>query len=157
MGIRRTTAYTYADFACFGGHRRHFLPPHSHFQPEIADDNISCWGIVLNFFAFFAPQAQHNRAQRSQPAQAAKQVRVDQSATTQASRQSWREPSCHRAFTQLAVFSKRTKKSKSVRTTKLYNRSRSSLAGVMLPVHCSFSPSFVFRPCMRRPGCFRGS
>ena len=37
---------------------------------------------------------------------AAKQGRADQNATTQASRQSWREPACR-----LAVFSKRTEKS----------------------------------------------
>ena len=23
-----------------------------------------------------------------------------------------------------------------------------------MPVHCCVSPSFLFRPCMRRPGCF---
>ena len=45
-----------------------------------------------------APQAQHSTTQRSQPAQqAAKQVRADQSATTQASRRSWLAPACHRA------------------------------------------------------------
>ena len=66
----------------------------------------------------------HSTAQRSQPAQAAKQVRSDQSATTQASRQSWLEQACRRAFIQLAVFSEQTKKSKSARPT----------AGVMLPV-----------------------
>ena len=46
---------------------------------------------------------------------AAKHVRTDQSTTTQASRQSWREPACRRAFMiRLAVFSKRAKKSISV-------------------------------------------
>ena len=41
----------------------------------------------------------HSIAQRSQPAQAAKQVRADQSAQRkQASRQSWLEPACRRAF-----------------------------------------------------------
>ena len=63
------------------------------------------------------PQAQHNTAQRSQPAQAAKQVRADQSATKQASRLSRLEPTCRRAFVRPVVFSKRTKKSKSPRPT----------------------------------------
>ena len=49
--------------------------------------------------------------------QAAKQVRADQSATTQASRRRLRRPECRRAFVQLAVFSKRTEKSKSARST----------------------------------------
>ena len=66
------------------------------------------------------PQAQHSTAQRSQPAQqAAKQVQADQSATTQASRRSWLAPAYRRAYTQLAVFSKRTKKSKSARPAKI--------------------------------------
>ena len=46
--------------------------------------------------------------QGSQPAQAAKQVRADQSATTQASGQSWLEPARRRAFIQLVVLSERT-------------------------------------------------
>ena len=48
---------------------------------------------------------------------AAKQVRAGQIATTQASRQNWREPACRRAFIQLVVLSKRTKKSKRARPT----------------------------------------
>ena len=67
-------------------------------------------GNFLNLFAFFAPQAQHGTAQCSQPAQAAKQLRTGQSATMQASRQSWLEPAC-REFMQLDVFPKRIKKS----------------------------------------------
>ena len=64
------------------------------------------------------------------PHKAAKQVRADQSATTQASRQSWRDPAhACRACIQHAEFSKRTKKSKSARSTKIYNYSHS--AGVM--------------------------
>ena len=35
-----------------------------------------------------------------------------------------REPACRRAVLQLAVFSKRTKKSKYVRPTKIYNHSQ---------------------------------
>ena len=73
-----------------------------------------------------APQAQHSTTQhncstapRSQHGQQpAKQVRADQSATTQASRRSWLAPACRRAYIPLAVFSKRTKKSKSARPTK---------------------------------------
>ena len=54
-----------------------------------------------------APQAQHSTAQRSQPAQqAAKQVRSDQSATTQASRRSWLAPACRRAYVYTARCSK---------------------------------------------------
>ena len=54
------------------------------------------------------PQAQHSTAQ-SALHKAANEARADQSAKTQASRQSWREPSCSRAFMELAAFSKRTK------------------------------------------------
>ena len=63
---------------------------------------------------------------------AAEQVRADQSATTQAGRRSWRgesrEPACRRPFVQVAVFSKRTKKSKSARPTKIYKHSQSSFS-----------------------------
>ena len=52
-------------------------------------------------------------------------------ATTQASRHSWLQPACRRTLMQLAVLSRRTKKSKSARPTKNYNNSQSSLAGVM--------------------------
>ena len=84
--------------------------------------------------------AQQSTAQHSaKPAQAAKHVRADQSATTQTSRQSWLEPACRRAFImqQLVVFYTsavvETKKSKSAGSTrkKIYNNSRSSLAGMM--------------------------
>ena len=78
-----------------------------------------------------ASKAKRSTAQRSQPAQAAKQVRADQSATTQASRQGWLQPACRRAFRQLAVFSKRTKKSGSARPTQMSNHSQRSLADVM--------------------------
>ena len=49
------------------------------------------------------------------------------------------------AFIRLAVFSKRTKRSKSIRPTKNYNHSQRSLADVTLSAHCSFSPSFIMR------------
>ena len=51
------------DLACFGGYRPYILPPLSPSQPAIADENMACWGTFLNFFAFFAPQAQHSTAQ----------------------------------------------------------------------------------------------
>ena len=62
------------------------------------------------------PQTKHRKAQ-SALHKAAKQVRAGQSATAQASRQSWWELACRRAFMQPAAFSKRTKKSKSSRQT----------------------------------------
>ena len=99
---------------------------------------------MLLGFTCSASTGQHSTAQRSPPAQAAEQVRADQSATTQASIQSWLEAACRRAFIQLVVFSKRTKKSKSARPTRMYNHSQSSLAGVMLPVHCSSLRPFYF-------------
>ena len=58
------------------------------------------------------PQTHQSKAQ-SALHKAATQVCADQNATTQASRQSWRTRACGRVFTQLAAFSKRTKKSKS--------------------------------------------
>ena len=74
---------------------------------------------------YYLPCRKHSKAQRSQPSQAAKQARADQSATMQASRQSWLESACRRVFIQLAVFSKQTKKSKSPPgPTKMYNHSQ---------------------------------
>ena len=112
--------------------------------------------------------AQHSTAQLALH-KAANQVRADESATTQqASRQSWREPACRRAFIRLAMFSNRTKESKSARPTKSYNQSQNSVAGVMIGglssisivgklQRCSFSPSFLFRTCVQRPGCYPGA
>ena len=100
-----------------------------------------------------ASQAQHSTAHRSQPAQqAAKQVRADHSAATQACRRSWLAPACRRAYIQIAVSSKRTNKSTYARPTKAWwcDARRVCLYTVL------FSPSFLFRPCMRRPGCFGG-
>ena len=54
---------------------------------------------------YTASTAQHSAAQ-SALHKAANQARADQSATMQASRQSWREPAYRRAFIQLAAFSK---------------------------------------------------
>ena len=116
------------------------------------------------------PQAHLSSAQ-SALHKAAKQVFADQSTTTQAGRQSWREPPCRRAFTQLAEFSKRTEKSFFSRPTKVYNSSRSSLAGVMcegfafISNSIRYSTALSLRPfsmyfvhtCMRRPGCFLGA
>ena len=95
-----------------------------------------------------ASTSQLSRAQSSLH-KAETQARTDQSATTQASRQSWRKPACRRAFIQFAVFSKRTKKSKIARPTKIYNL-QSNLAGATREIFdcistldCSFSPSFL--------------
>ena len=44
---------TYSRSRLLRGHARDILPPLSPSQPEIADDNITCWGTVLSFFAFF--------------------------------------------------------------------------------------------------------
>ena len=98
-------------------------------------------------------KTQHSEA-RSALHKAANKVRADQSATTQASRQSWRELACRRAFIiQLAAFSKRRKISKYVRQ-KNATTHKVAEAGVMREglafiynvnkiKHCSFSPSFV--------------
>ena len=84
---------------------------------------------------------EYSSTAQASTAPAAKPVRADQSVTTQASRQSWREQVSRRAFIQLAVLSKRTKKSKSARSTKnIYNHSRSSLAGVMREGKCLYFP-----------------
>ena len=119
----------------------------------------------MNFFAFFAPQAQHSTAQHS----AAQSTRTSSKASTRrserdnaASRQSRLEPARHRAFIQLAVFSKRTsKKSKSPRPTNIYtsmqNHSQStSLCWCDVACTLLFLSVLSIRPCMRRPRCFRG-
>ena len=116
-----------------------------------------------------ASTAQHSTARSTRTS--SKQVCADQTATTQAKQtelararmsssiftagcvlkpkksKSALKPAFRRAFVQLVrVFSKRTKKSK------LYKRSQSILAGVMCEEFaCTFSPSFLFRPCMLRP------
>ena len=46
--------HAHLDLAYFGGHARHILPIPSPSQPVIADEEITCWGTLLNFFAFFA-------------------------------------------------------------------------------------------------------
>ena len=45
---------TFLNLAYFGGHARHILPTLSPSQPVITDEEIICWGTLLNFFAFFA-------------------------------------------------------------------------------------------------------
>ena len=52
---------TCIDLAHFGGHARYILPPLRPFV--VADENIISGGTFLNFFAFFAPQAQPSTAQ----------------------------------------------------------------------------------------------
>ena len=73
------------DFASFGGHPRNILPPLSHAQRVVPDENIFFWGVFLNFliplcflyalFFFFSlfpllwsttvTQAAHSPTQRS--------------------------------------------------------------------------------------------
>ena len=104
--------------------------------------------VVLDNLPPGIPQAQQKQQHSAIcPAQSSLgQVRADQSATTQASRQNWRDPLCRRAFIQIAVFSKRTKKSKSARPTKKYVPGTRVLNYDFLSV---FPTSY-----MRRPGCF---
>ena len=122
-------------------------------------------------FSNTASTAQHSAiSPQISPHKASKQVRADPSATTQASRQSCREPAhVVHAFIQHAGFSKRTKKLKSVPPTKNYNFSLSAVVThegfICLSFdlnkiqHCSFSPSFFYvcRTCMRRPSCYPGA
>ena len=101
--------------------------------------------------------AQHSTAQPIQPAQAAKQVCTDQIATTQASRQLVRASMSSRiSFT--AMCSQTNEEIeigpayKNIQPfTKLKQLSWYGVACTLL-----FCPSFLFRPCMRRPSCFRG-
>ena len=74
-----------------------------------------------------------------------------QSATTQASRPSWLAAACCRAYIQLDVL----KTNKEIELCSAIKKLLVCCAKG-LPVHCSFSPSFLFRPCVRRPGCFGG-
>ena len=130
-----------------------FLPPLSLYLPTIILRSIFCWGTFLNFLAFFAPQAQYSTAQPMQPAQqSAKQVRADQSAITQATRQSLLEPACRRVFIHLAVFSKRTEKF-GPKNLQPFTKQLS-----WCDVACTLLSSlpFLLRPCMQRPGYFRG-
>ena len=119
-------------------------------------------------------QAQHSTAQsaRTKPPSKYVPMRLRQARTqTELARAS----KCRRAFIQHDEFSKPTKKSKSAYPTKTRNYSH-SVTGVMgeglalsfdLDLnkiqHCWFSPPFlagtwyVFRACMRRPGCYPGA
>ena len=71
---------------------------------------------------YTASTAQHSTARHSAISRhkAANSVRAHQSAATQASRESWREPRARMLsrYLQLAAFSKRTRKSTSARPTK---------------------------------------
>ena len=69
---------------------------------------------------------QHSTAQSAPLHKAAQQERADQSAATQASRLEVRQPACRRAFIQLAMLSKRTKKSNTARPTKIYTTAHQS-------------------------------
>ena len=97
--------------------------------------------------------AQHSKVQSTRTSSKSS-IRADQSAITQASRRSCFEPACRRVFIQLAVFPKRTKKSKSARPTKMHNQSQSGLDGVMLPA-LLFLSVILYRSCFMRPGLFR--
>ena len=73
------------------------------------------WGFTLEPARMYdhvvierLPQTRHTKAP-SALHKATKQVRADQSATTQARRQSWQELMYRRAFMQLAAFLKRTR------------------------------------------------
>ena len=99
------------------------------------------------------PQTHQSKAQ-SALHKSATQLCADQSATTQASRQSWRTRACRRAFTQLAAFSKRTKKSKSAWQKYTTTHNAAAQAGVtgknspLFPISRKykttfFSPSFL--------------
>ena len=104
------------------------------------------------------PQTQRSKAQ-SALHKAAKQVRADQSAITQASRQSWQELACRRALILLAAFSKRTKKSNlpgKNHTTTHKAAADSPLFPISIKCNTVFSLRhfYAFRTCMRRPGCF---
>ena len=114
------------------------------------------------------PQTHQSKAQ-SALHKSATQVCADQSATTQASRQSWRTRACRRAFTQLAAFSKRTKKSKSAWQKYTTTHNAAAQAGVtgknspLFPISRKYNTTlslrhfYVFLTCMRRPGCFHGA
>ena len=101
------------------------------------------------------PQSQHSSAQRSQPArQAAKQVRADQSATTQASRRSWLALACRRAYSSLCS------QNEEIEICSVYKKY--CWCGVMregfvrYTARKTFFPPFLFRPYMLRPVCFGG-
>ena len=120
-------------------------------KPVVSDEKKSCGGTFLIFFAFCCPQAQHSAAQRSQSPHkqqskyAPIRARQRKQALTElaGARMSW-------SFCIARCVLKTNGE------TAIFPAYQSSLAGVMLPGHCSFSPSFLFRPCMRRPGCLRG-
>ena len=83
--------------------------------------------LFTNFFFVFVGLFEYIRecCHRASTANTAQQGATDQSTTTQANRQSWREAAYRRAFIQLAAFSE-AKKSKSSQQNYFYNRSQSS-------------------------------
>ena len=100
-----------------------------------------------------ASTVQHSTAQ-SALHEAATPVRADQSVTTQASRQSWREPACRPAFTQPRGVLKTNQEIEIARPTKIYvyKHSHSSLAGVRCAKDLSFiSISTRYYTCSFRP------
>ena len=121
------------------------------------------WGNLPECLRFLrsASAAQLSTAQSTRTSSKASTRRSERdNVSKQASRQRWLEPACRRAFVQLAVFSKRTKKSKYARPTKTYNHcnhSQSRLAGVTSPVHCtllytalSLHPFYFVHACVVR-------
>ena len=117
-------------------------------------------GSLPEFLCFLSPAttAQHSTAQHGaaqhiiQPAQAAKQVRADQSATTPANRQSWLEVLARTTlwssiyYTARCVFKTkwRNKKSLPVRPAEIdkpFIHKEASLVGAILPVHSWYTVS----------------
>ena len=129
-----------------GRHARHILPPLRPCQPVNAGENVICWETFMKLFAFPITQQQHCTA----PSIC---TRI-QASTRRPERDKARK---HTEFVRASSTSSNSYTARCVLKTKQEIKSaRLTTAGVMLPEHCSFSPSFLFRPCMRRPGCFRG-
>ena len=94
------------------------------------------------------PQTQHSKAQLALP-KSAKQVRAGQSATTQASSQSWRELACRRAFMQLAASWKRAKKSKSARQKYNKKKTNDTIISFLFSIPFIISALHVLLPLSR--------
>ena len=124
-----------------------FFPTSRSFSARNYSREYYLLGNLFEFICFicFASTSQHSTAQSTRTSSKASGRRSERD---NASRQSWLEPACRRGiYTARCVF-KANEKIETCPAYKSIQPLTNSLADVMLPVHCSFSPSFLIRSCM---------
>ena len=116
------------SFAVFNFMWAFFIRVYSYLVAVVRTVRVYCRWVSTALQRARHSTAQHEATQ-SPPHKAANTLHAEQSATTQASRQSWREPAC---------------------------RASLSCYGMLSCVSLSYIPKQVLRACMRRSDCFPG-